>query len=1216
MLHLAPSLIQRTRTFVSKFLYHFGIHCATHQIRILLVSCVVITSLFYPALATYSSSQPQSLTASTFRILDAFLAANPASGLEAHRDLHNLWTGHSSIHVLEDGARSRCGLDRTLRAEKILIQSPLIEDAGTLNQNILLSTLRLERHISDILDSHHIPCLRGSNGHCFVLSPLAFWQYDEQALLADGNVLDTLGLYKNVSVDGIPITPHMVLAGRGVNEDNAANFDSAMFLALTYFFPTKDCLGNAAHTAWLKTVEKAIDQSADVLFETQAPELLTLRYDVNSPGRKAFSAITTFFYVAYIAFFAYVSWAMRRMRAIHSRIGLVFTALVEIAVSTVTSLSVCALVGFKVTMVPWELLPAVIIFVGAENMFALVDAVSTTAVTLPVKLRIAEGLSRAGTSNTLKVLSSNIFLGVIGFFSVGVIRQFCFFAIVVLVAHWFLAHTFFMAVLSIDLQRLELDELLTQNAALAPAVATSPRKETPVQSHSTWKKIAIMGQNLLRGRATKNISLILLLAITATLYYTTYSVAAHDKDSLAAASPRGALFRPKAPSAELEEHATPTWHIWNLFNPDEDRYVHLRIEKPTIVIFRPEDPGNEHRPKRKVHRPRATLRSFRTLLTVLKIVVLPITATTVGLWGILLYLLKDTELLEAQRNKADVDVPDVVEKAPLDERVSFTTLPRAFSTDVDLLAASKDGQIVAAVGLQNELVIWRLDRQSHSHIAIDTTDVLLRAASTSDARPDITAVAVDVSGQLCAVGTGAGIIAVWAISEKSARALPHLYSERSASRVVDLQFLASSHMNPTSAIPTLISTYEQGAAIQWTIGNMPTSNQILPSRPGSVKKCTLCRPDRSERLLVAFSMNDGNVELVDLTTGQLPSVLPDCCIPAGNPKDLVVRVEGSYVDVGEERRLVIATATEAGAVSLWDAGTGECISVLDDIYGAIGSLHISPVPRERCRYCGENLPEGFSVSFSVAHAVLFYNVLTPSPEARQCSCAHNQPRKPASWDFVPGRRSRSGSAASSVGSAAPSTARKSSAVSSTLDNISAFPVSGHGVHSRRASEKDAMRRASDNNLSVALVADERESDHPVGPAVDGASVAASARWQDTSASRVADTTCERGSWGVCGTGVVGVRRKPRSSARVVGAATQGLTPSVLDRWEVWMFDPATARVQASPLGALHDEYPAARAAQSRIPRLPFTRVLPLLGGGSYGLAGFGNTVGLFSFASP
>lgn len=86
-----------------------------------------------------------------------------------------------------------------------------------------------------------------------------------------------------------------------------------------------------------------------------------------------------------------------------------------------------------------------------------VDAVGRTSVTLAVKQRIAEGLSYAGTSNTLKVVSYNCILGIIAIASTGAIRQFCVFAIVVLIAHWFLAHTFFMAVLSIDIQRLEVN---------------------------------------------------------------------------------------------------------------------------------------------------------------------------------------------------------------------------------------------------------------------------------------------------------------------------------------------------------------------------------------------------------------------------------------------------------------------------------------------------------------------------------------------------------------------------------------------------------------------------------------------------------------------------------------------------------------------------------------------------------------------------------------
>ncbi|KII89283.1 hypothetical protein PLICRDRAFT_40939 [Plicaturopsis crispa FD-325 SS-3] len=32
-------------------------------------------------------------------------------------------------------------------------------------------------------------------------------------------------------------------------------------------------------------------------------------------------------------------------------------------------------------------------------------------------------------------------------------------------------------------------------------------------------------------------------------------------------------------------------------------------------------------------------------------------------------------------------------------------------------------------------------------------------------------------------------------------------------------------------------------------------------------------------------------------------------------------------------------------------------------------------------------------------------LLRPLLRPRQCSCARNQPRKPASWDFVPGRAS-------------------------------------------------------------------------------------------------------------------------------------------------------------------------------------------------------------------
>lgn len=150
-------------------------------------------------------------------------------------------------------------------------------------------------------------------------------------------------------------------------------------------------------------------------------------------------------------------------------------------------------------------------------MFGLVNAVTRTSITLPVKQRIALGLSHAGTSNTLKVVSYNAILGVLaviaGNAGAGAITQFCVFAIVVLVAHWFLAHTFFLAVLSIDIQRLELDDLLRQNASLAPPTSGDidgdhATRQSPDPSGSRWQTF-IAKRSFFRRRITKDISLVL-----------------------------------------------------------------------------------------------------------------------------------------------------------------------------------------------------------------------------------------------------------------------------------------------------------------------------------------------------------------------------------------------------------------------------------------------------------------------------------------------------------------------------------------------------------------------------------------------------------------------------------------------------------------------------------------------------------------------------------
>jgi hypothetical protein len=74
-----------------------------------------------------------------------------------------------------------------------------------------------------------------------------------------------------------------------------------------------------------------VGRDAELVTEAQEPTLIALEYDTSSTRRTHLSPISLFLYLAYLAFFIYVARSMRDMVAVHSRIGLTFTALVEIA---------------------------------------------------------------------------------------------------------------------------------------------------------------------------------------------------------------------------------------------------------------------------------------------------------------------------------------------------------------------------------------------------------------------------------------------------------------------------------------------------------------------------------------------------------------------------------------------------------------------------------------------------------------------------------------------------------------------------------------------------------------------------------------------------------------------------------------------------------------------------------------------------------------------
>lgn len=669
------------------------------------------------------------------------------------------------------------------------------------------------------------------------------------------------------------------------------------------------------------------------------------------------------------------------------------------------------------------------------------------------------------------------------------------------------------------------------------------------------------------------------------------------------------------------------------------------------------------------------------MLWVLTIMVLPIATTTSALWGLLVYLLKNTELLEAQRNP-EAEEANTQGENGLEGQISFSTLPRAFTSDVELIAASKDGRIIVSVGLLNEITIW--NAETKKHVAIDAADVLLGIASTSSCAASIVmCVTVDDRGRYFAVGTGSGLIAVWSIDPITGvvKLLPVLSLDNSSSGVTEMYFAPSTPFklkripvharstsepsDTTSESAILLATYESGVATRWSVSDS-TFSYFVPSRGATVIRSLLLHVIPDGRVLIAFCLDDGSVDVVE--TGEFePTILQDCCIRPGNAFDVAWKVHACRADMNGSVRFVIVAATEAGSVSLWDGVTGEYISVLEETHGKINHLRVSPVKCETCHFCGQLPMESLSLAFSVDYVIRF-SKLYLNDQNRRCSCTMNHSiqqqqqsprlRRVSSRESLSGRQSRRNSNTSSQ----PASPLIPRARLATAFEMSAFPVSGHGVHSRRVSDKDTGRRSSELLTVPFPGGSSGEEYEPNGHRQDGSTTPtkqSQSIWRNATMVRLIDVTCERGGWDLRSRKFIGIRRKPRSQGKskagttlvaaslnnieTSGSSSHGLTSATLERWELWTFDPALALLKSSLLAALAlrpgDTVVEGRPSHSAtlssplsrttpltssstssssgecIARLPFTRVSPLLSAPSHALAGFGNTIGVFHFSS-
>jgi len=654
---------------------------------------------------------------------------------------------------------------------------------------------------------------------------------------------------------------------------------------------------------------------------------------------------------------------------------------------------------------------------------------------------------------------------------------------------------------------------------------------------------------------------------------------------------------------------------------------------------------------RTYQRPRFPVRTIRRVIWLLKIFFGPILATVGLLYGLMLYLLRGAQLLDARHDRPVEGASGCANTGPpVSENFSFRTLPRAFPTDIEFVATSDDGRRIAAVGTQNEFIIWNMrDNEHQSYITIDATDLLIRTSGTSSNQHMITALTLSGDGSICAVGMGTGMVLAWNLGKSGIALVPQLSTEDGSFSVTGLQFSAArSSRGPLR----LLATYENGVAVEWWTDGTGCSREITPSRHTLVSRCGIVPSSAKTEPAVAFFMEDGTLELCGAFQDFYP--VPEFCVAAGNPSDHVFQVHATDLLIGGQTRSLVAAATRAGVISVWDGETGECITVLDDLFGETNNLRLSPVKPKTCQFCGEMVFDSFLLSFSIGQTVVVYRAYLMEGSTRKCSCPQNQPQRASNIgvDFSPikKKRSRQNSVASSGTSSPRQTrSRHPSLSGATISSgvLPTFPVSGHGVHSRRVSEKDkdSLKRAVE--LMVLPIPSFEHEDAEKSPSDGHArthtslTAGRSHTWENLVAVRVAATNFERGKWEVVDEGIIGLRRRPlrvgkppeKWTVQLKPGSASGLSPASLERWELWTFDPLVGKTQASSLALLRQEdqgdiltdfsrFETAFTVQNGIalpdsvPRLPFTRVSSFLCRGNRCLAGFGNTIGVLRWNTP
>jgi hypothetical protein len=570
-------------------------------------------------------------------------------------------------------------------------------------------------------------------------SPLMYWDCSREALESDTDLLRTVNARSSIqSSMNITLRPSTVFAGKLFTNTKIRAADA---LVITLYDQSENSdLGRRWNSrSWALAEGLGSDWT---VFPRDGQSSKSRLYEFRV---KPMTRLDDMFLAgSYIITAVYVVWRMMQLRAVKSWFGLLITVCAKMTVCIIASFSLCTSLGIDLGRIPRPWFPAVVFCYGLGNIFRLINAVLETPPEMPPQQRIGNALGEVGHLSLAVAFQNLALIYLCSRFVSPWVADFCVFAAVTLVFDFVYHLTFFVAVLSVDVQRMELSDSLEQT----DLSKGSKRQRLERQS---WLAAVVEGTTPLSTRFAGTVAIFsIILAINWHFFDVTDQRLSFDavrkklmfkrqrrSTSAQWTSPPINQARSPAEWLKLQDHNT-AMDMFAIFKPGAQSFV-ARIYDPLLVV------SQGARGRDKPQSPTTLMGYLRhfaqghtfpaALMAVFMIA---------GVTLLMNYLLW-------------TGLPEVTDEEEKTES-SFTVkaLPTQQTLDIVHMSSCSKGHL-AGVSLDRTTSIWYSGRTEY----MPTT---LQTACMKPKLWPIVASALDESGTFLALGTDTGRIGLWSIT--------------------------------------------------------------------------------------------------------------------------------------------------------------------------------------------------------------------------------------------------------------------------------------------------------------------------------------------------------------------------------------------------------------------------------------------------------------------